>query len=447
MRSSSYESVRTLGEALRAQTHEHGNRMHTAVALLELGRTHEAIDILTETSRQSQELVDQVAARRDGDPTVGALLLGKAAQARERGVEWSAEIDPAAPRSALSPVDAVSVVGNLIDNALDAAAAGPEPRWVRVVLRTGARRSAGAVGLRLGAGVPPELRERIFEHGFSTKPAGAEGRGVGLALVRSIVEACGGAVDLAADPTTFQVILPGRTTVISVLLVDDDALTLELHRTYLERLDGFRVVAECTGARAAVTAILERPPAEGIDLVLLDMTMPDGTGLDVLRHVRARAADVDVIAVTGVRDAEVVRQMVGLGVAQYLVKPFPFAVFRERLEQYRAYRERARGDVGPRDPGRDRRDARRAAARAPPHALPKGLSPDTLERVTAAVRERGPLSATEAATLLGMSRVAARRYLEHLAEGGSRRPIAALRNARGARRPSTAGSGDREGPR
>ena len=209
---SSYESVRTLGEALRAQTHEHGNRMHTAVALLELGRTQEAIGILTETSRQSQELVDQVAARRDGDPTVGALLLGKAAQARERGVEWSAEIDPAAPRSALSPVDAVSVVGNLIDNALDAAAAGPEPRWVRVVF---APAPGGALALSVsdsGGGVPPELRERIFEHGFSTKPAGAEGRGVGLALVRSLVEACGGAVDLAADPTTFQVILPGRTT-------------------------------------------------------------------------------------------------------------------------------------------------------------------------------------------------------------------------------------------
>ncbi len=209
---SSYESVRTLGEALRAQTHEHGNRMHTAVALLELGRTQEAIGILTETSRQSQELVDQVAARRDGDPTVGALLLGKAAQARERGVEWSAEIDPDAPRSVLSPVDAVSVVGNLIDNALDAAAAGPEPRWVRVVF---APAPGGALALSVsdsGAGVPPGLTERIFEHGFSTKPAGAQGRGVGLALVRSLVEACGGAVDLAADPTTFQVILPGRTT-------------------------------------------------------------------------------------------------------------------------------------------------------------------------------------------------------------------------------------------
>ena len=204
---------------------------------------------------------------------------------------------------------------------------------------------------------------------------------------------------------------------ITVLLVDDDALTLELHRTYLERLDGFRVVAECTGARAAVTAILERPPAEGIDLVLLDMTMPDGTGLDVLRHVRARAADVDVIAVTGVRDAEVVRQMVGLGVAQYLVKPFPFAVFRERLEQYRAYRERAREASGPATQAEI--DAMLGALRpSTPPALPKGLSADTLERVTAGVRDHGPLSAAEAATMLGMSRVAARRYLEHLAEDG-----------------------------
>jgi len=207
---SSYESVRTLGEALRAQTHEHGNRMHTAVALLELGRTEEAIGILTETSRQSQELVDQVAARRDGDPTVGALLLGKAPQARERGVEWSADIDPAAPRSTLSPVDAVSVVGNLIDNALDAAATGPEPRWVRVAFSPA---PGGALSIAVsdsGGGVPPELGERIFEHGFSTKPAGSQGRGVGLALVRSIVEEAGGAVDVSADPTTFTVILPGR---------------------------------------------------------------------------------------------------------------------------------------------------------------------------------------------------------------------------------------------
>ena len=209
---SSYESVRTLGEALRAQTHEHGNRLHTAVALLELGRTDEAIGILTETSRQSQALVDQVTARRDGDPTVGALLLGKASQARERGVDWTVALDPAAPRSTLAPVDGVSVVGNLIDNALDAAAAGAEPRWVRVELSPALYGALLIVVSDSGTGIPPALSERVWEHGFSTKPAGADGRGVGLALVRSIVESAGGSVDFEASPTTFRVVLPGRTS-------------------------------------------------------------------------------------------------------------------------------------------------------------------------------------------------------------------------------------------
>ncbi|KAF2418300.1 response regulator [Microbacterium sp. B35-30] len=202
---------------------------------------------------------------------------------------------------------------------------------------------------------------------------------------------------------------------IGVLLVDDEALTLELHRTYVERLEGFRVVAECSGARAAVAAILERPGE--IDLVLLDVTMPDGSGLDVLRHLRARASDVDVIAVTGVRDADVVRQMVSLGVFQYLVKPFPFSVFRERLEQYRGYRERAAEAAG--TPTQSEIDALLGAFRpSVPVALPKGLSPETLAKVTTDVRAHGPVSAVECAARLGMSRVAARRYLEHLVEAG-----------------------------
>ncbi|MDY0909220.1 response regulator [Microbacterium sp. CFBP9034] len=202
---------------------------------------------------------------------------------------------------------------------------------------------------------------------------------------------------------------------IGVLLVDDDALTLELHRTYVGRLDGFEVVGECTGARAAIAAVLERPGA--IDLVLLDVTMPDGTGLDVLRHVRARCAQVDVIAITGVRDSEVVRQMVGLGVAQYLVKPFTFAVFRERLEQYREYRRRADESAGTATQAEI--DALLGALRpSAPVTMPKGLSVETLTRVTEDVRAHGPVSAGEAAQRLGMSRVSARRYLEHLAETG-----------------------------
>lgn len=207
---------------------------------------------------------------------------------------------------------------------------------------------------------------------------------------------------------------------IGVLLVDDEALTLELHRSYIERIDGFRVVAECTGARAAITALIENPPAEGIDLVLLDMTMPDGSGLDVLRHVRAAAGRVDVIAVTSVRDAEVVRAMVSLGVVQYLVKPFGFAMFRERLEQYADYRRRAQEAAGPATQAEI--DAMLGALRpATAVALPKGLSAESLEKVAADLRAHRVSSARESGERLGMARVSTRRYLEHLADAGRAR--------------------------
>lgn len=202
---------------------------------------------------------------------------------------------------------------------------------------------------------------------------------------------------------------------IDVLLVDDEPLTLELHRTYLERLDGFRVVGECAGARAGIAAILD--PDAHADLVLLDVTMPDGTGLDVLRHVRAHGSDIDVIAISAVRDAEIVTRMVSLGVAQYLVKPFTFAMFRERMARYLEYRERAQDAAGPAT--QEEIDAL-LGARTPPvtAAVPKGLSAQTLDQVTRDVRQNGPTSASETADRLGMSRVAARRYLEHLTAEG-----------------------------
>ena len=173
------------------------------------------------------------------------------------------------------------------------------------------------------------------------------------------------------------------------------------------------MTGECTGARAAMTAELDRPGA--FDLVLLDITMPDGSGIDVLRALRARSAALDVIAITSVRDAESVRQMAALGVFQYLVKPFPFAVFRERMEQYRAYREQARSTEGEATQAEIDALLGRSTGTI---ALPKGLSTISLDRVAGELRAGGPLSAREAAERLGMSRVAVRRYLEHLVVEG-----------------------------
>lgn len=208
---SSAESMRTLSDALRAQTHEHGNRVHTAVALIDLGRADEAIEVLTDSARSSQDLVDQVTGGDRGDSAVGALLLGKTSEAKERGVQLVTRLDPEGPRSTLSPVDAVTVVGNLIDNAVDAAAAADEPRTVRVEV---AGHGGDAVAVTVsdsGPGVPPGLRKQVFVRGFSTKPAGPEGRGLGLALVHAIVESAGGSIRIDdQDPSMFRVVLPRR---------------------------------------------------------------------------------------------------------------------------------------------------------------------------------------------------------------------------------------------
>lgn len=199
---------------------------------------------------------------------------------------------------------------------------------------------------------------------------------------------------------------------IGVLLVDDDPLTLELHAAYIARLEGFEVVGECTGVRAALNALTA--DAERIDLVLLDLTMPDGSGIDVLRRIRGAGSAIDVIAVTSVRDVEAVRRMSALGVAQYLLKPFPFAVFRDRLLQYRDRHERAVALAGAGAASQEEIDALIGGPATGAIALPKGLAVETLQAVTAVLRAHGDLSAAEAAPLVGVSRVTARRYLEHL---------------------------------
>lgn len=202
---------------------------------------------------------------------------------------------------------------------------------------------------------------------------------------------------------------------IRVLIVDDDALALELHAAYLARVDGFEVAGLASSARAALAALVD--PDRRIDLVLLDLTLPDGGGLDVARRARAHGAQVDIIAVTAEREASTVRAAVSTGVVHYLIKPFTFAAFRERLESYRAYVDgmtQAEGVAS-----QSEVDALLGALRATPPPLPKGLSEEILTAVGARVREAAaPLSSTEVAEAEGMSRVTARRYLEHLVDSG-----------------------------
>ncbi|WP_270353634.1 sensor histidine kinase [Microbacterium testaceum] len=199
------EGVRTLSDTLRSQTHEHGNRLHALLALLELGRTDEARRLIVASTGERQELADRLVS--DDDATVVALLLGKLDDAAERGVRLDIDVAEPTPALPLAAAEAVTVVGNLVDNALDAAAAGAEPRWVRATLRDGGDDVVIEIA-DSGPGFDPTLVDP-FAFGASTKTAHAPGgRGVGLTLVRDIVATRGGTLQVTDAPTTVRVFLP-----------------------------------------------------------------------------------------------------------------------------------------------------------------------------------------------------------------------------------------------
>ncbi|SFT50826.1 Sensor histidine kinase regulating citrate/malate metabolism [Geodermatophilus amargosae] len=207
------DSVRAFAESLRAQAHEAANRLHTTVSLIELGRSQEAVEFATHSLAAAQELTDRVVGAVE-EPVLAALLLGKAATAAERGVLL--EIDPgsAVGLTGIPGGDLVTVLGNLLDNAIDAALTGDPPREVQVGLTVDADR----LEIRVedsGPGVAEEDVQLVFRRGWSTKTAEDEaGRGLGLALVAQVVRRHGGEVSVRPGPgAEFTVSLPLATRV------------------------------------------------------------------------------------------------------------------------------------------------------------------------------------------------------------------------------------------
>jgi response regulator of citrate/malate metabolism len=194
------------------------------------------------------------------------------------------------------------------------------------------------------------------------------------------------------------------------LVVEDDPVLAEAHASYVERVPGFVVAGIVHRGTEAVETVCRG----GVDLVLLDFFLPDIGGLSVCRALRARGQNVDVIAVTSERRLAVVQAAIAVGVVHYVLKPFTFATFAERLNRYAEYRRVITGTGGT----AAQHDVDRAYAmlRTPirPH-LPKGLSTDTLSTLIDALHGcDGPLTAAETAEATGTSRVTARRYLEYL---------------------------------
>lgn len=202
---------------------------------------------------------------------------------------------------------------------------------------------------------------------------------------------------------------------IRTLVVDDDFMAVSVHRDFLARVPGFEAVGEATTGAQALARVAELHP----DLVLLDMYLPDLSGIEVLRRVRAASsAPLDVIAITSAKDVHILRGAMHLGVVHYIVKPFTFATFRERLESYAAARSRLDHMSEPNQRDIDRLYGLLRTSGG--DSLPKGVSAPTLALVADVLREaRHGMSATELAGRTGISLSVARRYLKFLSDSGA----------------------------
>ena len=212
---------------------------------------------------------------------------------------------------------------------------------------------------------------------------------------------------------------PGTLHPLRVLVVDDEPDTAAAHAAFVNRIEGFTAAAVAGNGQQALSLLADAVQAgEPFDLVLLDMTLPDLHGIDVAKRMRGRGLTTDIIAITAVRDLAVVRSAMATGITQYLIKPFTFAVFAEKLENHRRFIASMRS-TGP-DASQAALDTAFSALRTSSASttLPKGLIPETLAQISEHLNASAgtAFSATELADQLGMSRVTARRYLEHLAE-------------------------------
>ncbi len=202
---------------------------------------------------------------------------------------------------------------------------------------------------------------------------------------------------------------------IRTLVVEDDPRLADAHVQYVGRVPGFRAVGVVHAGQEALRFLGRNE----VDLVLLDFYLPDMTGLEVCRTLRAHGNQVDIIAVTSARDLEIVRSAVAQGVVQYLLKPFTLAAFRDKLERYAEYRRAVTGSGEVTAAQQDVDRALSALRGSTGTTLPKGMTKDTLDAIEKRLRAAPEgLSAGEVARAVGVVRVTARRYLEYLADQG-----------------------------
>ena len=413
-------SLKVLTDTLRSQAHEAANKLHTIVTMVEMGRADDAVQFATDELELSQQLVDRLSSAV-GEPALVALLLGKTAQADERGIELTVTEDTHLP-------------SNSDDLAADRPGDGHRARQPDRQ-RDGRLRPRGSVGRGDGAdqddgtllirvadsgpGMDADTFEKAMQRGYSTK-GDADHHGLGLALVAPGGQAAQRHADHRRD-----------------LRVGGDG---DGEQTHDQRADRRGRAADRRGtphvprpagglfgggvahtARDAMRAASEAAATETpIDLVLLDIGLPDASGIALASGLSGLRPAPDIIAITSERDLEMVRAAVGHGALAYLLKPFTFAAFRDRLERYRRYREALPAGTDAASQAEVDRALAELRVGADRSAAPKGAAPGTNDEIARAVRDSADgITADEVAKQVGVSRVTAWRYLERLADEGT----------------------------
>ncbi len=201
---------------------------------------------------------------------------------------------------------------------------------------------------------------------------------------------------------------------ITTLIVEDDPMVLEINKQFVEKVEGFTVVGSAQSGKKALELLKLQKP----QLVILDIYLPDLSGIEILKEIRALGYPADVIMITAARDAETIKEVLRYGAIDYIVKPFKFSRMQNALLSYRMLRTKLEEKSILDQEEIDALKKSNAPAK-PFEELPKGLNEVTLRQIFLyLVKKKDSLSAEEVAEGVGIARVTARRYLEYLSKIG-----------------------------
>ncbi|OLS37332.1 two-component system response regulator [Bacillus sp. MRMR6] len=195
------------------------------------------------------------------------------------------------------------------------------------------------------------------------------------------------------------------------MIIEDDPMVLEVNSSFLNKITMFELCGFAASGKEAIKKIKELEP----DLVLLDMYLPEISGIEVLKQMREQGLPTDVIMITAARDSKSIQEVFRLGAVDYMVKPFHFKRFKSALDSYQKMRTKLK-DSGTLQ--QEDIDEIKKMKESDEH-LPKGLSEKTLQQIlTGLMKQTKPVTSENLATYLGMARVTVRRYLDYLGQTG-----------------------------